>query len=859
MKRTIGFLVFIVAFCFVLILQSNAQENNVLPHKFLGQTFTPNLPNLTLSSRTTPFRITGKRASLYTAEDWGKVIDSTWGAGQSAADQLNVFDTFWNMIDQQWAGFPNLPLNWDSVRTVYRPQIGSGLSRGRFYALMSRMSLELLEHHTWIYDEKVESIFGTVVPPQSITYLSVNSLQYKSGVPLLRFGTSWLDQLGGPVTPMPDSSALVYRIDPGNPLGLEPGDLVLGYEGMPWKRLYGQLLDYGLPVSRYWSFILSTTGSTPESRTQMALSAVGANWGMFDTIDVLKYNTGDTLHLSTAPLASYTPTVWATDQVPIAGVPMPQGNSTGAPAVSWGVIQGTNIGYVYVWDWSTGTTPQLFHDAVYDLRYNKKVQGLVLDFRMNSGGIPWYANGGLSLLFSFDPTSNFSIAIRNSITNHLSFSFAPPTGWQFTPTTPSFDRPIAVLIGPACLSSGDYNAFRLRFHPMARSFGKPTNGAFVYQPGITGTILDTWSYLIAEGCVYSNVPGEGYLIHKGVQPDEEVWLTRDGVAKGKDDVVERALAWITSLTYAHDVTIDRTYVPPHLDSVLVMTTLTNPLNHSATLSAIVTDTGGIVRDSVLLYNDGMHGDGLAGDSVWGCRMPVPSDKGLFKVSLRTDDITQSSFRKLPNMVGFATAGPLTLDSVGISNFRGLYYSLTPYVRNDDPSFTVRGASVTLQCYDSWVTSILNGVVGLPDLPPGAKGGSTSQVLLYYDHAANPTYFNLKAQISVGGMTYWTDSTRRTVTGVSKQEALPVRYALEQNYPNPFNPATTIRYSLPHKSQVSLTVYNTLGQQVATLVDGSQEAGYHDVRFDGSRLSSGMCFYRLHAGDFIQSKKCLLLK
>jgi hypothetical protein len=87
---------------------------------------------------------------------------------------------------------------------------------------------------------------------------------------------------------------------------------------------------------------------------------------------------------------------------------------------------------------------------------------------------------------------------------------------------------------------------------------------------------------------------------------------------------------------------------------------------------------------------------------------------------------------------------------------------------------------------------------------------------------------------------------------------PITFALEQNYPNPFNPTTTITYGLPHRSQVSLMVYNTLGQQVAQLVSGEQEAGYHEVRFDASGLSSGVYFYRLIAGEFVQTRKLLLL-
>jgi len=91
------------------------------------------------------------------------------------------------------------------------------------------------------------------------------------------------------------------------------------------------------------------------------------------------------------------------------------------------------------------------------------------------------------------------------------------------------------------------------------------------------------------------------------------------------------------------------------------------------------------------------------------------------------------------------------------------------------------------------------------------------------------------------------------------EALPTSFALHQNYPNPFNPSTTIRYALPQRSYVTLTVFNTLGEQVATFVQGEQEAGYHEVQFDGSGLASGVYLYRLQAGDFVQSLRLTLLR
>ena len=103
------------------------------------------------------------------------------------------------------------------------------------------------------------------------------------------------------------------------------------------------------------------------------------------------------------------------------------------------------------------------------------------------------------------------------------------------------------------------------------------------------------------------------------------------------------------------------------------------------------------------------------------------------------------------------------------------------------------------------------------------------------------------------------SLRPVITSVADRTEIPKEYALQQNYPNPFNPSTTIRMELPHSSQVSLKVYNALGQEVATLVEEERMAGVYDVRFDAGGYASGMYVYRLRAGDVMLTKRMLLIK
>jgi hypothetical protein len=85
------------------------------------------------------------------------------------------------------------------------------------------------------------------------------------------------------------------------------------------------------------------------------------------------------------------------------------------------------------------------------------------------------------------------------------------------------------------------------------------------------------------------------------------------------------------------------------------------------------------------------------------------------------------------------------------------------------------------------------------------------------------------------------------------------FSLDQNYPNPFNPNTTLSFVIGHSSFVTLKVYDVLGNEVATLVDGEKPAGSYEVEFDASGLSSGMYFYKLQTGNFVETKKMLLLK
>ncbi len=137
-----------------------------------------------------------------------------------------------------------------------------------------------------------------------------------------------------------------------------------------------------------------------------------------------------------------------------------------------------------------------------------------------------------------------------------------------------------------------------------------------------------------------------------------------------------------------------------------------------------------------------------------------------------------------------------------------------------------------------------------------KGQGTAAGRIEYSYIdKNPlrgtSYYRLKQWDYDGSFKYYGP--------VEVENEFLLTYALKQNYPNPFNPATVISYQLPEKSFVSLKVFNSLGEEVAALVNENKSAGKYEVNFDGKKLTSGVYIYRLTAGSFTQVRKMLLVK
>jgi len=128
------------------------------------------------------------------------------------------------------------------------------------------------------------------------------------------------------------------------------------------------------------------------------------------------------------------------------------------------------------------------------------------------------------------------------------------------------------------------------------------------------------------------------------------------------------------------------------------------------------------------------------------------------------------------------------------------------------------------------------------------------------------YYKVRAFNTLGVGSVYSDMLTITAAGFLKKAdknnrlvVLPSDFDLAQNYPNPFNPTTTIKYDLPADAYVTLKVFDILGREMMTLVDGDMVAGYHQVSLDRNELPTGVYFYKINAGTFTDMKKLLLLR
>jgi len=457
--------------------------------------------------------------TVFDTTQWAHRIDTTWGPGLPSAQKLEVFNKFWGQIDSQYSGFTGLPhYNWDSIVTDMRAEITAGVSRGRFAGIATQLTSLLNDAHTRFADD---DLYAT---------------PFFFGEPLLYGPTG---NYGVCLTMLNDSSAMVYTAQPGNVLGLAPGDRVLGYNGIPWKTLLGVLARHKLPSNRM-------VGSTDSATLHRQIISVLSNFHLFDTLNIEKCD-GTLINYPTSILVgAATPNNFCKEQMEVPGVHTMTYTDyfINNRVVTSGVISGTRIGYVALYDCSDYTGDSMFL-AVQRLAEDSLVEGLIIDIRTNFGGSYFAFNRAFYYLSSgYFPW--IGCAKRNDPTNHFTMdaSYISPASYgTYDPDPAFFNKKIALLVGPGAVSAGDMMQVLFAHHPNLKSFGKPTAGAF---GGLNSMAMPYTGYIASRqnGDFYKAEDDTRYLSHHNFPVDSIVWFERDKVCNNQDNILSTAIEWI---------------------------------------------------------------------------------------------------------------------------------------------------------------------------------------------------------------------------------------------------------------------------------------------------------------------------
>ena len=206
-----------------------------------------------------------------------------------------------------------------------------------------------------------------------------------------------------------------------------------------------------------------------------------------------------------------------------------------------------------------------------------------------------------------------------------------------------------------------------------------------------------------------------------------------------------------------DPYIDKTYASASIDSVLFRTRFSNFYNQQFTAHLIYANLDSTQIDSLTLYDDGMHGDSLSNDGLYGAYIPPTQTEDFYSLSLSTINHQNNYYINLSDVWRFTTV-PLLIDSLQTGTASNFRYTFKPYLKNAGTSKTITNITVKLFCNDSWATTIFPAFRICPNLAPGQTAG-IQPFAVTYDSASFPGYFNLKFEIMSNGYFYWTDTLR----------------------------------------------------------------------------------------------------
>ena len=378
---------------------------------------------------------------------------------------------------------------------------------------------------------------------------------------------------------------------------------------------------------------------------------------------------------------------------------------------------------------------------------------------------------------------------------------------------------------------------------------------------VTVTIHDTDGNPVADATVSGEFSGDVSGTPSGVtDANGEVVLASDSFT-ARPNNVELCVSGVTNatLTYDPNDNSDPSYACEgggNVNPVASFTVSTNLL--TADFTDTSSDSDGTVVSWAWDFGDGNSSSAQNPSNTYAAN-------GTYTVMLTvTDDMGATGSASQSVTVNDGTGGgTMHIEDITTTLNRGGGNGTVDatFLIVDDNGDPVDGATVSgtfsgdLSGTDSGVTNSSGEAV----LTSDSFTARPFDLGICADTVTHPTLTYDPGQNSDPGFDCSTAAPAKAKSGSDFIADVPTEFAIGQNYPNPFNPTTIITYGLPEASQVTIKVYNMLGQVVATLVDGQQAAGRYDVAFNASNLSAGIYLYTIEAGEFHATKRMTLLK
>ncbi|MBN1482470.1 T9SS C-terminal target domain-containing protein [candidate division KSB1 bacterium] len=322
--------------------------------------------------------------------------------------------------------------------------------------------------------------------------------------------------------------------------------------------------------------------------------------------------------------------------------------------------------------------------------------------------------------------------------------------------------------------------------------------------------------------------------------------------------------------HACNASLSASFIKPQQDTLKISARINNPESHSVKVFAEIQSTDNAFIDSTMLFDDGMHDDGLSDDGFFGGYVEPLAGENEFRVNIKTVDLASHYNHRLENAARFTTIGPVVFENYIFNPADTepnpgdrLFFQLT--LKNEGLSATAVNVAAELVSLDTLVR-IDEYSRSFGNILPGEM--ITSRSIFRMEISKNcpdSTEIPVAVKIKSNEYPFWGDTLSVQVVSPpsivieNAAKNTPKQFVLYQNYPNPFNATTIIAYQLPIMSHVELDIYSITGDKIVTLVSEKQPVGHYKYEWDAANLASGVYFYTIIAGDFMQSKKLILLK